>query len=179
MFLVCIKQYASWNLNSMSKKDFLKYGKIDHIAIAVNDLESAVWQYTTLFNFSVQKRRSIEGQYSGMNSAELDAGEFSIVLVEAKGGESQIARYINAYGTGVQHIAIEVSDLRKVAADLTDKGTEFATDIIEGNGLLQIFTQRDTNTGMMFEFIERNSVSGFEKGNIQQLFNQLEDSNAY
>lgn len=157
----------------------LTFGKIDHIAIAVRNIEAAVELYTYCFGFTLEKRRQIKGRYSGMNSAELNAGQFSIVLVEATEPESQIARYINDYGPGVQHIAIEVENIQETEVRLREKGISFATSIIKGDSLLQLFTKRDPNTGMMFEFIERKSTTGFEAGNIQELFHQLEESNAY
>ena len=57
---------------------------------------------------------------------------------------------------------------------------EFATNIINGKSLMQIFTKRNPNCGMMFEFIKKlNCDSEFEKNNIQELFQQLEASGAY
>jgi 4-hydroxyphenylpyruvate dioxygenase-like putative hemolysin len=115
-----------------------------------------------------------------MKSAELDAGGFSIVLIEGTDPQSQVSRYIQEYGPGVQHIAIEVEDVPKMASQLQEAGIQFATDIIRGAGLVQIFTRRDSNSGMMFEFINRiDQTGGFEQGNIQKLFNQLEASEAY
>lgn len=163
----------------MPESDYLNFGRIDHIAIAVNDINAAVEFYTSCFGLKIEQRRNIKGKYSGMNSAELNAGEFSIVLVEATEPESQVARYINEYGTGVQHIAIEVKNLHQTVMILRDRGVLFATNMIEGEGLIQTFTKRDPNTGVMFEFIERRNKTGFEAGNIQELFDQLEASNAY
>ena len=153
--------------------------KIDHIAIAVKDLEKAIALYENIYNFQLQKRRSIEGKYSGMISAEFDCGDFSTVLVQGTESESQICKYIDRYGSGVQHVAYVVDNLQKVASELASAGVEFATDLIAGDGIYQIFTKRDENTGMMFEFIERRETGGFQKNNIQQLFDQLEMSDAY
>jgi methylmalonyl-CoA/ethylmalonyl-CoA epimerase len=154
-------------------------GRVDHIAIAVQDLEKAVELYEQVFGFVVTKRREIQGKFSGMLSAELDAGAFSIVLVQGTSPESQVCRYIEEYGPGVQHVAIAVDDLHAVAGALRAGGAEFATDIIAGDGLLQLFSKRERNTGMMFEFIERRAVNGFQTQNIQHLFEQLEESAAF
>ncbi len=163
----------------MNLSESCQYGHIDHLAIAVIDLEKAIKLYVDIFGFTLQRKREIRGKFSGMISAELDAGSFSIVLVQGTSPDSQISRYIKEYGSGVQHVAIVVDDLDKVAGKIAAKGMQFATDIITGDGLRQIFTKRDENTGMMFEFIERKDVSGFQKKNIQNLFNQLEQSNAF
>jgi methylmalonyl-CoA epimerase len=154
--------------------------RIDHIAIAVKNIDEALFLYQDIFGFSLLKRREIFGAFSGMKSAELDAGGFSIVLVQGTSAESQVSRYIEEYGSGVQHVAIEVDDVELLSATLKESGVEFATNIIRGEGLVQIFTQREENSGMMFEFIQRkNQTKEFEAGNIQKLFEQLEENNAF
>lgn len=154
-------------------------GKIDHVAIAVKCIEEALFLYQDVFGFSLLKRREITGAFSGMKSAELDAGGFSIVLVQGTDPESQVSRYIEEYGPGVQHIAIAVDDVELLSKTLKESGVEFATDIIRGNGIVQIFTQRESNSGMMFEFIQRVNMEGFDPVSIQQLFEQLEANEAY
>lgn len=154
--------------------------RIDHIAIAVKNIDEALFLYQEIFGFSLSKRREVVGAFSGMKSAELDAGGFSIVLVQGTGPESQVSRYIEEYGPGVQHVAIEVEDVQLLSETLRESGVEFATKVIRGEGLVQIFTRRDENSGMMLEFIQRQkNTKEFEAGNIQQLFEQLEENNAY
>ncbi len=153
---------------------------IDHVAIAVLDLEQALLLYQNVFGFELLERRSVEGAFSGMRSAELSAGGFSIVLIEGTSPESQVSRYIAQYGPGVQHIAIAVEDVEAVTDTLRASGMTFATNVIRGDGLIQVFTRREANSGMMFEFIERKrDPEGFDPANIQQLFNQLEASNNF
>lgn len=155
-------------------------GRIDHIAIAVKSLDDALVLYRDTFGFEVINEREINGLYSGMKSVELHAGDFYIVLIEGTSPESQVSRYVEQYGPGVQHIAIQVEDVARMATQLNKVGVKFATDIIRGSGLMQIFTRRDSNSGMMFEFITRiDETAGFEEGNIQKLFNQLEASDNF
>lgn len=154
--------------------------RVDHVAIAVENIDNAVLLYEEIFGFKLIKRREINGEFTGMRSAELDAGGFSIVLVQGTSPESQVSRYIAEYGTGVQHVAVEVEDVEALVATLKESGVEFATDLIRGDKILQAFTKRERNTGMMFEFIQRaERESGFEANNIQKLFEQLESSEAY
>lgn len=157
-----------------------KKNKIDHIAIAVRDIEEALFLYQNVFGFELLKRREIAGAFSGMKSAELDAGGFSIVLVQGTDPQSQVSRYIDEYGPGVQHVAVAVENVDEFASELKERGLQFATKVIRGDGLIQIFTQREANSGMMFEFIQRkNDSEGFDPANIQQLFDQLEASENY
>lgn len=153
---------------------------IDHVAIAVHDLEEALFFYRDILGFKLVERREVSGSFSGMLSAELTVGKFSIVLIQGTSVESQVTKYIENYGAGVQHVAISVDDVEAFAKKLVDKGLEFATDIIKGENLIQVFSKRDNNSGMMFELIQRD-VAGenFQQSNIQELFNQLERSSAY
>lgn len=159
---------------------FAGIGRVDHIAIAVKSIDEAIHLYSGLLGFDVVMKREVKGAFSGMKSVELNAGGFGIVLVEGTDPNSQVSRYIEKYGPGVQHVAIEVENIEAAAREMQLSGVKFATSLIRGNGLLQIFTERDANCGMMFEFIQRqNGVEGFEEGNIQELFTQLELSEAY
>ncbi|KAF7767748.1 hypothetical protein PCIT_a3836 [Pseudoalteromonas citrea] len=154
--------------------------RIDHLAIAVHDIDEALFLYQGILGFELLNKREVSGEFSGMLSAELDANGFTIVLIQGTGEASQVTKYINEYGSGVQHVAIEVEDMDYLVNTLRSKGMEFSTSVINGKNLVQIFSKRDKNSGMMFEFIKKQQVnSGFEKSNIQDLFQQLEDSGAY
>lgn len=153
--------------------------RIDHIAIAVRDLEQALFLYQEVYGFELVNRREVKGAFSGMVSAELNAGGFSIVLVQGTDPQSQVTRYVDEFGPGVQHVAIAVDDVARVEKTLRETGVKFATDVIRGSNLIQVFTKREKNCGMMFEFIERvETTAGFEAFNIQKLFEQLEENNA-
>lgn len=162
-------------------KDLYKLpARIDHIAIAVHDIEEALFLYQGILGFNLVNRRVVEGEFSGMIAAELDAHGFNIVLIQGAGDKSQVSQYVNEYGPGVQHVAIEVDDMDCLISTLQSKGLEFATNVIQGKELLQIFTKRNKNCGMMLEFIKKQTVdSEFEKNNIQELFEQLEANGAY
>ncbi|MES2296359.1 MAG: VOC family protein [Pseudomonadota bacterium] len=154
--------------------------RVDHVAIAVKDMDAAVSMYRDVFGFDVIAQREIHGTSTGMRSTELNGGGFSIVLIQGTDPESQVSRYIDQYGPGVQHLAVEVDNVEQLSDRLRASGVKFATDLIRGDGLTQIFTKRDPNSGMMFEFIERNNQPGqFEQANIQKLFDQLEANEAY
>lgn len=162
------------------KKYLGHHARIDHIAIAVIDLKEALFLYEDILGFELVNKREVKGGFSGMLSAELCAGGFSIVLVQGTEPKSQVSRFIEKYGPGVQHVAIEVDDIEPVTEKLKSAGMKFSTDIIRGENLIQIFTKRDGNCGMMFELIKRaKSEGGFEENNIQSLFEQLEANESY
>ncbi len=153
--------------------------KIDHIAIAVPDLEASIAFYQKL-GFTQVRRRRTAGDATEMVSAVLQAGAIIVVLVQGTAPGSQVSRYIDNYGPGVQHIAFEVRDVEKLMHELKDVGVEFSTTLIQGCEIRQAFTARDRGSGMMYEFIERQTNDGdFTDESVQDLFEQLERNDAY
>jgi methylmalonyl-CoA/ethylmalonyl-CoA epimerase len=155
------------------------YRKIDHIAIAVRDLEAAIQFFTEVLNFTLQRRLTIRGSRTGMNSAEMIHGDIKFVLCQGTEPESVISRLVNDYGPGIAHIALAVDDVHKTTDILRKTGATFNTSVIEGPGLRQVFTRRDENSGLSFELTERTSEEGFLEENVQNLFEQLENSQSY
>jgi methylmalonyl-CoA/ethylmalonyl-CoA epimerase len=151
---------------------------IDHVAIAVKDLEESIRFYTGVLGFELKERRKTEGKTTAMISAVLVAGPVTIVLLEGTTPESQVSRFVEHFGAGVQHIAIGVEDLPQMAEELKAAGMEFDTTVIQSPGLRQIFSTRDPGSGMMFEFIERLG-GDFTDQSVQSLFEQLEKKNAF
>ncbi|RUL69266.1 VOC family protein [Dyella choica] len=155
------------------------FRKIDHIAIAVHDVEEAIKYFTDVMGFNLERRLHIKGRRTGMLSAEMTHGEIKFVLCQGTEPESQVSRLISNYGPGVAHIALAVDEAHSAAEQLGGFGISFDTSVIEGPGLKQVFTARDSNSGLSFEFIERTSEGGFLEENVQNLFDQLEKADAY
>ncbi len=156
-----------------------RYKGIDHLALAVRDVDAAERFFVDVLGFELVARRTITGRNSGMISAEVIHNGLKFVLCQGTEPESQVSRLIEAYGPGVAHIALAVDDTEQVRDALLEKGVVFDTSLIRGPGLTQVFTQRDTNSGLSFEFIERNGEDGFLDDSISELFTQLEQSGAY
>lgn len=156
-----------------------KYAKaVDHIAIAVNDLEEGIRFYSEQYGYQLHERRRTEGRTTSMVSAVMKAGPITIVLLQGTSPESQVSKYVEHYGPGVQHIAIEVDDLPAMAEELKEAGVKFDTSVISSPGLRQIFTHRDENSGMMYEFIQRMG-GDFSDESVKNLFEQLEAKDNY
>jgi|SRR5436305_797409 len=156
-----------------------KYAKsIDHIAIAVNDLEQSIEFYSKVLGFQLHERRRTEGKTTAMVSAVMKAGPVTVVLLQGTSPDSQVAKYVEHYGPGVQHIAVGVEDLPAMAGELKSAGLEFDTNVISSPGLRQIFSARDPGSGMMYEFIERMG-GDFSDESVKSLFEQLEKKDAF
>jgi methylmalonyl-CoA/ethylmalonyl-CoA epimerase len=151
---------------------------IDHVAIAVRNLEESIKFYTEVLGFELKERRRTEGKHTAMISAVLKAGPITVVLLQGTSPESQVSRFVEHFGPGVQHLALGVQNLPEMAKELKAAGLEFDTTVISSPGLRQIFSKRDEGSGMMFEFIERMG-GDFSDQSVQQLFDQLEQKNAF
>jgi len=83
--------------------------KVEHIGIAVKDIESAIITYETLLNTSCYKTESVESE--GVKTAFFKTGENKIELLEATNENSAIAKFIEKKGEGIHHIAFDVDDI--------------------------------------------------------------------
>lgn len=83
--------------------------KVEHIGIAVKDLEAGNTLYARLLGEAHYKIESVESEH--VNTSFFRAGETKIELLEATSPESAIARFIEKRGEGIHHIAFEVDDI--------------------------------------------------------------------
>jgi methylmalonyl-CoA/ethylmalonyl-CoA epimerase len=130
-------------------------GRIEHIALAVKDLDAAIRHYTEVWGLSVSARERVEDQ--GVEEAVLPAGGTRLQLIAPTASESTVARFIERRGEGLHHIAYEVDDLRDALARLKAAG---ATLIDEepragGRGHLVAFVHPSANHGVLVELVQR------------------------
>ena len=152
---------------------------IDHIALAVPDLDVAIEWMQKNIGFCLDDVRHTAGKKSGMKSAVLRLGPITVVVTQGVGESSQTSQYIENFGAGVHHVAFQVNDLGQAIQSMQSKGVEFSTPRLDSDGLSQIFLNRDRSTGLMIEFIERRNFEGFRDENVQRLFDVLEVQDIY
>jgi methylmalonyl-CoA/ethylmalonyl-CoA epimerase len=155
------------------------FQRIDHIALAVRDLEAAIHMFGDVLGFTLKRRLHIKGSTTGMLSAEMESNGVRFVLCQGTEPGSQVSQLVEEFGVGVAHIALEVDDVDHTVSVLSNRGLQFDTTVIRGAGLTQAFSARCVNTGLSFEIIHRQGEGGFLESNIQQLFDQLEQSGKY
>jgi chorismate mutase-like protein len=153
--------------------------RIDHVAIAVRDLEDAIKLFRDVYGFSVIERRAVQGEVSGMDSATMRVGNATFVLCQGDSPQSNVSRYIEHYGPGVQHIAISVRGQGDLLEDLRGRGADLLTGVINSPGLDQSFTKREPNAGTQLEFVTRTSNKGFSDDNVRELFAAMEREDVY
>ena len=94
--------------------------KIEHIGIAVKDLEVSNKVFAKLFGVSHYKTESVESE--GVNTSFFKSGPNKIELLEATNSDSPIAKFIEKKGEGVHHIAFAVDDIEAEIERLTKEG---------------------------------------------------------
>ena len=82
---------------------------IDHIGIAVKDLESAIKTYEKILNRSCDKREVVESEK--VETAFFNTGESKVELLGGTAPDSVINKYIEKKGEGIHHVAFEVDDI--------------------------------------------------------------------
>jgi methylmalonyl-CoA/ethylmalonyl-CoA epimerase len=82
--------------------------EIDHVAIAVNDLEAAIAYYRDTFGAEVDHREVVESD--GVEEALLKVAESYVQLLTPIRDDSPVARYLERRGEGLHHIGYRVDD---------------------------------------------------------------------
>lgn len=93
---------------------------IDHVGIAVENLEEAVERYRAAFGVEPTHRETVEDQ--GVDEVMFKVGTSYIQLLGARGPDTPVGRYLAARGEGIHHIAYRVDDIEKVLAHLGEQG---------------------------------------------------------
>lgn len=94
--------------------------KIEHIGIAVNNLEEAIATYTQLLGTPCYKTEEVESE--GVKTAFFKLGDSKIELLEATTENSPIAKFIAKKGEGIHHIAFDVDDISLKMKELSEQG---------------------------------------------------------
>jgi len=95
---------------------------IDHVAIAVEDIDASIALFETVFGMKLKHREDV-GEFKA-KVATLETGGTDIELVQATSPESPIAKFVAERGAGIHHIALEVGDIVAALAALQKQGVQ-------------------------------------------------------
>ena len=98
----------------------MKTLKVDHIGIAVKNLEETLKFYSEVLGLEVQGTEVVEEQK--VKVAFLPIGDTEIELLESTDSDGPIARFIEKNGEGVQHIAFKVENIEEAIESMKAKG---------------------------------------------------------
>jgi methylmalonyl-CoA/ethylmalonyl-CoA epimerase len=94
--------------------------EIDHVAIAVNDLEAAVAYYRDVFGADVEHRERIESD--GVEEALLRVADSYVQLLTPTRDDSPVAKYLATRGEGIHHVGYRVEDCAAALQAVKDAG---------------------------------------------------------
>ncbi|MCI4442614.1 MAG: methylmalonyl-CoA epimerase [Lentimicrobium sp.] len=128
--------------------------KIEHIGIAVSNLENASIIYEKLFGAPAYKEEEVASE--GVKTAFFMSGPNKIELLEASNPESPIAKFIAKKGEGIHHIAFEVEDIVAEIERLKNEGFIVLNEIPKkgaDNKLVAFLHPKSTN-GVLIELCQ-------------------------
>ena len=96
------------------------FGRIDHIGVAVDDLEGAVSLYSERLGMPVQHRETVEEQ--GVEAVLLGVGDSHVELLSPLGPETAVGRFLERNGPGVHHVAYGTDDIDSALQDARAAG---------------------------------------------------------
>ena len=94
--------------------------RIEHIGIAVKDLDAANKTYAAVMGAENYKTENVESE--GVSTSFFQVGESKIELLAATNPESPVAKFIEKRGEGIHHIAFAVDDIKAEIGRLKDEG---------------------------------------------------------
>ena len=102
------------------------FTEIDHVAIAVNDLEAAIKYYADVFGAEVDHREVVESD--GVEEALLKVAESYVQLLTPTRDDSPVAKYLANKGEGLHHIGYRVKDCAAALQAIKDAGGRVIDD---------------------------------------------------
>ena len=163
---------------------------IDHITLCVENLEAAEFLFTKILGFEViWSARDVGGDKSSMDTVVVQRGNAKIALMRGrdKTMKSQISEFIEKYGQGVQHFALEVDDIEAACREWEAHGVKFSGPLKEGRDGFGPLKQRFTyplfpGSGMFIELTQRQhgeeKAKTFVRSTVESLYKDIERDQA-
>ncbi len=98
------------------------FGAIDHVGVAVSDLEAALTLYEGTFGMALVHRETVSEQ--GVEAALLDIGDSHVELLCPTGPETPVGKFIERHGEGLHHVAYRVADIEATLGELRRAGVK-------------------------------------------------------
>jgi methylmalonyl-CoA epimerase len=92
------------------------FARIDHIGVAVDDLDAAIALHETTYGMALVHREVVEEQ--GVEAVLLDVGENHVELLRPLAGDTPVGKFLASRGPGLHHVAYQVPDIEAALAAL-------------------------------------------------------------
>jgi methylmalonyl-CoA/ethylmalonyl-CoA epimerase len=130
------------------------FGRIDHIGVAVEDIDTALKLYAQTFEMTVVHRETVESQ--GLEAVLLDVGDGHVELMRPLAPDSPIGKFLARKGPKLHHVAYAVEDIDSTLEKLAAAGLELidakARPGIRGSRVA--FVQPRSTGGVLTEIVE-------------------------
>ncbi len=128
--------------------------EIDHVAIAVNDLDAAIDWYETVFGATVEHRERIEKD--GVDEALLRVADSYVQLLTPFRDDSTVAKYLAAKGEGLHHVGYRVADCAVALQAVKDAGGRVIDEVPRpgSRGTTVAFVHPKTSFGTLIELVQ-------------------------
>ncbi|NLJ54056.1 MAG: methylmalonyl-CoA epimerase [Intrasporangiaceae bacterium] len=130
---------------------------IDHVGVAVPDLDEAIAFYTEKYGMTMLHEETNEEQ--GVREAMMGVGDSAIQLLAPLSPESTIAKFLDRQGPGIQQLAYRVDDIDAVCATLRERGLRLLYDVPKrgtSNSRVNFIHPKDAG-GILVELVEPSS----------------------
>ncbi|CAM5205040.1 Methylmalonyl-CoA epimerase OS=Ureibacillus acetophenoni OX=614649 GN=SAMN05877842_10292 PE=3 SV=1 [Ureibacillus acetophenoni] len=130
--------------------------KIDHIGIAVNNLEEKITYYTETLGLKLLRIEEVPSQ--NVRVAFLDAGNVHIELLEPLSEDGAIYNHIQKRGEGIQHVAFKVGNIEEKMSELKEKGVRILSEqpVPGAGGSKAAFIHPKDSFGVLYELYEKS-----------------------
>ena len=128
--------------------------RIDHIAIVIDDIETALDFWRDALGLSVSHIADVPTEHSQI--VFLPLGSSEIELVKPTTDDSGLARYLDKRGPGMHHICLEVDDIEAMMSQLKSKGIQLIqeTPSVGLGGRKYAFIHPKSSSGVLVELYE-------------------------
>lgn len=132
----------------------MKLTNVDHIGIAVHDLDDALAEYERLYGVVPIFREIVEAQ--GVEEAMIAIGGSFVQLLQPLGPQTPVAKFLDAKGEGLHHLCFAVVDIEAALAHLSAEGARLIDEQprIGGRGARIAFVHPKQTNGTLIELIE-------------------------
>lgn len=129
--------------------------KVDHIGIAVRNLEEVIPYYTETLGCPLLKIEEVASQK--VRVAFIDAGNIKLELLEPMDESSPISKFMEKRGEGIHHIAFGVEGIDQRMAELREKGVQLLSEEAKpgAGGALVAFLHPKSSNGVLYELCEK------------------------
>lgn len=133
--------------------------KIEHIGIAVKDIEAANKIYNSLLGYEHYKTETVEDE--GVRTSFFVCGESKIELLEATCEDSPIAKFIEKKGEGIHHIAFSVTDINAEVKRLQSEGFVILNEEPKkgADDKLVVFLHPKSSSGVLVELCQDTNIN--------------------